>query len=167
MCQQTTLPPKLGLLEISTLWRFRPPLLIQIFIKVASSPILSEIGMHSPILWSHLLKMQRIVLLSSLLWGELGTNSLITGPGEWLSFRRFTSKLSWSWSINSRSSIVNSTAMWYQANWCQATKKKCPVSGNVERFSWVDRSYYYYFFFLTSKHSVIISSSRWYLPERQ
>ena len=31
----------------------------------------------------------------SLLWWELGTNSLITGPGEWLSFRRFTSKLSW------------------------------------------------------------------------
>ena len=42
--------------------------------------------------------MQRIVLLSSLLWWELGTNSLITSPGEWLSFRRFTSKLSWSWS---------------------------------------------------------------------
>ena len=41
--------------------------------------------------------MQRIELLSSLLWWELGTNSLITGPGEWLSFRRFTSKLSWSW----------------------------------------------------------------------
>ena len=30
--------------------------------------------------------MQRIVLLSSLLWWELGTNSLITGPGEWLSY---------------------------------------------------------------------------------
>ena len=55
------------------------------------------LGMHSPILRSHLLKMQRIVLLSSLLWWELGINSLITGPGEWLSFRRFTSKLSWSW----------------------------------------------------------------------
>ena len=50
--------------------------------KVASSPGLSGIGMPSPILWSHLLKMQRIVLLSSLLWWELGTNSLITGPGE-------------------------------------------------------------------------------------
>ena len=37
-------------------------------------------------------------VLSSLLWWELGTNSLITGPGEWLSFRRFTSKLYWSWS---------------------------------------------------------------------
>ena len=78
------------------LWQFRLPLPIQMFIKVASSPRLSGIGMPSPILWSHPLKMQRIVLLSSLLWWELGTNSLITGPGEWLSFRRFTSKLSWS-----------------------------------------------------------------------
>ena len=65
--------------------------------KGASSPRLSGIGMPSPILWSHPLKMQRIVLLSSLLWCELGTNSLITGPGEWLSFRRFPIKLSWSW----------------------------------------------------------------------
>ena len=93
-----TLSPKLGVVEISTLWHFSILLLIQMFIKVASSPSLSGIGMSSPILWSHLLKMQRIVLLSSLLWWELGTNSLITGPGEWLSFRRFTSKLSWSWS---------------------------------------------------------------------
>ena len=90
-----TLSPKLGVLEISTLWHFRLPLLIQMFIKVASSPRLSGIGMPSPNLWSHLLKMRRIVLLSSLLWWELGTNSLITGPGEWLLFRRFTSKLSW------------------------------------------------------------------------
>ena len=87
--QQMTLSPKLGMLEISTLWHFRLTLLIQMFIKVASSPRLSGLGMPSPILWSHLLKMQRIVLLSS-----LGTNSLITGPGEWLSFRRFTIKLS-------------------------------------------------------------------------
>ena len=89
--QQMTLSPKLGVVGISTLWHFRLPLLIQMFIKVASSPRLSGIGMPSPILWSHPLKMQRIVLLSSLLWWELGTNSLITGPGEWLSFRRFTS----------------------------------------------------------------------------
>ena len=89
-----TLSPKLGVVGISTLWHFRLPLPIQMFIKVASSPRLSGIGMPSPILWSHPL----IVLLSSLLWWELGTNSLITGPGEWLSFRRFTSKLSWSWS---------------------------------------------------------------------
>ena len=93
-----TLSPKLGVVGISTLWHFRLPLPIQMFTKVASSPRLSGIGMPSPILWSHPLKMQRIVLLSSLLWWELGTNSLITGPGEWLSFRRFTSKLSWSWS---------------------------------------------------------------------
>ena len=90
--------PKQGVVGISTLWHFRLPLPIQMFTKVASSPRLSGIGMPSPILWSHPLKMQRIVLLSSLLWWELGTNSLITGPGEWLSFRRFTSKLSWSWS---------------------------------------------------------------------
>ena len=96
--QQMTLSPKLGVLEISILWHFRLPLLIQMFIKVASSPRLSGIGMPSPILWSHLLKMQTIVLRSSLLWWELRTNSLITGPGEWLSFRRFTSKPSWSWS---------------------------------------------------------------------
>ena len=96
--QQMTLSPKLGVVGISTLWHFRLPLPIQIFIKVASSPRLSGIGMPSPILWSRPLKMQRIVLLSSLLWWEIGTNSLITGPGEWLSFRRFTSKLSWSWS---------------------------------------------------------------------
>ena len=93
-----TLSPKLGVVEISTLWHFRLPLPIQMFIKIASSPKLSGIGMPSPILWSHPLKMQRIVLLSSPLWWELGTNSLITGPGEWLSFRRFTSKLSWFWS---------------------------------------------------------------------
>ena len=96
--QQMTLSPKLGVVEISTLWHFRLPLPIQMFIKVVSSPRLSGIGMPSPILWSHPLKMQRIVLLSSLLWWELETNSLIAGPGEWLSFRRYTSKLAWSWS---------------------------------------------------------------------
>ena len=100
--QQMTLSPKLGVVEISTLWHFRIPLLIQMFIKVASSPGLSGIGIPSPILWSHLLKMQRIVLLRSLLWWELGTNSLSTGPCEWLSFRRFTSKLSWSWVLSGR-----------------------------------------------------------------
>ena len=76
-----TLSPKLGVVGISTLWHFRLPLPIQMFIKVASSPRLSGIVMPSPILWSHPKKMQRIVLLSSLLWWELGTNSLITGPG--------------------------------------------------------------------------------------
>ena len=98
MYQQMTLSPKLGVVEISTLWHFRLPLLRQIEHK--TSPRLSGIGMPSLILWSHLLKMQRTVLLSSLLRWELGTNSLITGPGEWSSFWHFTSKLSWSWSPN-------------------------------------------------------------------
>ena len=48
--QQMTLSPKLGVVEISTLWHFRLPLLIQMFIKVAASPRLSGIGMPSPIL---------------------------------------------------------------------------------------------------------------------
>ena len=47
-----TLSPKLGGVEISTLWHFRLPLLVQMFIRVASSPRLSGIGMPSPILWS-------------------------------------------------------------------------------------------------------------------
>ena len=97
MYQQMSLSPKLGVVEIRTLWHFRLPLLIQMFIKVASSPRLPGIGMPYPILWSHLLKMQRIALLCSLLWWELWTNSLTTGPGEWLSFRRFTRSWSWSW----------------------------------------------------------------------
>ena len=42
--------PKLGVVGISTLWYFRLPLPIQMFIKVASSPRLSGIGMPSPIL---------------------------------------------------------------------------------------------------------------------
>ena len=46
--QQMTLSPKLGVLEINTLWHFRLPLLIRMFIKVASSPRLSGIGMPSP-----------------------------------------------------------------------------------------------------------------------
>ena len=114
--QQMTLSPKLGVVGISTLWHFRLPLPIQMFIKVASFPRLSGIGMPSPILWSHPLKMQRIVLLSSLLWWELGTNPLITGPGEWLSFRRFTSKLSWSWSW-SESSLGAQSYCWFVMRW--------------------------------------------------
>ena len=38
MYQQMTLSPKLDVVEISTLWHFRLPLLIQMFIKAASSP---------------------------------------------------------------------------------------------------------------------------------
>ena len=48
--QQMTLSPKLGVVEISTLWYFKLPLLIQMFIKVASFPRLLGIGMPSPIL---------------------------------------------------------------------------------------------------------------------
>ena len=48
--QQMTLSPKLGVVEISTLWHFRLPLPIQMFIKVVSSPRLSGIVMPSPIL---------------------------------------------------------------------------------------------------------------------
>ena len=112
-----TLSLKLSVVEISTLWHFRRWLLIQMFIKVAPSPRLSGIGMHSPILWSHLLKMQRVVLLSSLLWWELGTNSLITGPGEWLSFWRFTSKLTWSWSYSKlkiKRIVLLSSLLWWE-----------------------------------------------------
>ena len=72
--QDMSLFPRLSIVEISTLGHFRPPLLIQMFINVASSPRLSGIGMSSPILISQLLKMQRIVLLNSLFWWELGTN---------------------------------------------------------------------------------------------
>ena len=43
--QQVTLSPKLGVVEISTLWHFRLPLPRQMFIKLASSPRLSGIGM--------------------------------------------------------------------------------------------------------------------------
>ena len=126
-----TLSPKLGGVEISTLWHFRLRLPIQMFIKAASSPRLSWIGMPSPILWSHLLKMQRIVLLSSLLWWELGTNSLITGPGEWLSFRRFTSKLSWSWSWSCNSDL--------------STTKKKKIYECI--FGWPNSDFFFFFFF--------------------
>ena len=49
MYQQMTLSPKLGVVEIITLWHFRLLLLIQMFIKVASSPRLTGSGMPTPI----------------------------------------------------------------------------------------------------------------------
>ena len=132
-----TLSPKLGVVEISTLWHFRLPLPIQMLIKVASSPRLSGIGMPSPILWSHPLKMQRrIVLLSSLLWWELGTNSLITGPGEWLSFRRFTSKLSWSWSWSGWRMFFSSLR-YHNCIWSTDQKKKGFVPLNLLERQWI------------------------------
>ena len=92
-----TLSPKLGVVEISTM-AFQTPIANTNVYKGSFFPQSVRDWNASLILWSHLLKMQRTVLLSSLLWWELRTNSLITGHGEWLSFLRFTSKLSWSWS---------------------------------------------------------------------
>ena len=53
------------------------------------------IGMHIQTLLSPLLKVPRMVLLSSLLWWELGPNLPGHAPGEWLSFWRATSKHFW------------------------------------------------------------------------
>ena len=55
------------------------------------------IGMHFQTLLSPLLKVPRMVLLSSLLWWELGTNLPGHGLGEWLSFWRVTSTHFWFW----------------------------------------------------------------------
>ena len=62
-----TLSPQLGMSEITTLWHFKPPLLILIFTSAASSPRLLEIGIHLQILSFLLLKEQKTLLLSSLL----------------------------------------------------------------------------------------------------
>ena len=48
MYKQMTLSPKLGVVEISTLWHFRLPLQIQMFIKVASFLGLSGNGNALP-----------------------------------------------------------------------------------------------------------------------
>ena len=53
---------------------FQTPIANTHVYKGSFFPRLSGIGMSCSILWSHLLKMQRIVLLSSLLWWELWTN---------------------------------------------------------------------------------------------
>ena len=149
-----TLSPKLGVAEISTLWHFRLPLPIQMFIKVVSSPILSGIGMPSPILWSHPLKMQRIVLLSSLLWWELRTNPLITGPGEWLSFRRFTSKLSWSWSWARHLQYVSVRKTTLFTAYILLQKFYCPIrSKNVMDDGWVSPFQKYFSHIGTMEHA--------------
>ena len=62
--------------------------------KRSFSPRLLGIGMYFQTLLSPLLKVPSMVLLSSLLWWELGTS--LPGPGEWLSFWRVTSKQFWS-----------------------------------------------------------------------
>ena len=53
---------------------FQTPIANTHVYKGSFFPRLSGIGMPCSILWSHLLKMQRIVLLSSLLWWELWAN---------------------------------------------------------------------------------------------
>ena len=68
------------------LWHIRSPLLTLIFISVAFPPRPLGIGIHFETLLSPLLKVPRMVLLSSLLWLELGTSLPGPGPGERLSF---------------------------------------------------------------------------------
>ena len=105
---------------------FQTPIAHTDIYKGSFFPRIIRVGMPSLILWSHLLKMQRIVLLSSLLWWELGTNSLITGPGEWLSFRRFTNKLPWSWSWSWCMIFVSEDHMleWHSYQICYPLKIK-------------------------------------------
>ena len=85
-----TLSPWLGAAEMFILWHIRFPLLTY-NISIAFSPRQLGTGMHFQTLLSPLLKVPRMVLLSSLLWWELGTSLGDHGPGEWLSFWRVTS----------------------------------------------------------------------------
>ena len=63
---------------------FQTPIANTDVYKCIFFPRLSGIGMSSPILWSHLLKMQRIMLLNLLLWWELGTSFLrLSLPGDY------------------------------------------------------------------------------------
>ena len=62
------------------------------YLKLVSlTPVLTPPSLIS------LLKVPRMVLLSSLLWWELGTSLPGHGPCEWLSFWRVTSKQVWFW----------------------------------------------------------------------
>ena len=70
---------------------YQVPLLTLIFINVAFSSRPLGTGMHFQTLLSPLLKVSRMVLLSALLWWELGTSLPGHGSGEWLSFWRVTS----------------------------------------------------------------------------
>ena len=69
-----TLSPQLGMSEIITLWHFKPHLLVLTFSSAVSSPKLLEIRIHLQILSFRLLKVQKIMLLSSLFLEGLGTN---------------------------------------------------------------------------------------------
>ena len=72
------------MVEISTLRHFRPPLLIQIFINVASSPRLSGIGIVLPysLISSAEDAEDNVAKFTSLVRARPGLISLITGPGE-------------------------------------------------------------------------------------
>ena len=61
------LSPQFGMSESIFLWRFKPPLLILTCTRAVSSPRLLEIGIHFQIPSFLLLKVQKTLLLSSLL----------------------------------------------------------------------------------------------------
>ena len=92
-----TLSPWLGAAGMTILWHIRSPLLPLIFISVAFPSRPLGIGMHFQTLLSPLLKVPRMVLLSSLLWWELGISLLGPGPGKWLSLWCVTNKQFWFW----------------------------------------------------------------------
>ena len=89
--RKMTLSPWSGAAGMIIQWHIRFPLLhvALIFISAAFSPRPLGTGMHFQTLLSPLLKVPRMVLLSSLLWWELGTS--VPGPGEWLLFWCVTS----------------------------------------------------------------------------
>ena len=60
------LVPQLGMSENITLWRFKPPLLILTFTRAVSSPRLLKSGIPFQILSFLVLKVQKTMLLSSL-----------------------------------------------------------------------------------------------------
>ena len=74
------LVPQLSMSEIITLWHFKHPLLILTFKRAVSSQRLIETGIHLQIISFLLRKVQKTLLLSSLLLQGLGTN--FPGPGE-------------------------------------------------------------------------------------
>ena len=75
-----------------------PILPIPTFARAVSFPIQLEIEILFQILPFLLLKLQNIMLLTLLLlWGLGKLTFLITGPDEWMSFRRITCKQFWFW----------------------------------------------------------------------
>ena len=100
-----TLSPWSGTAGMIILWHIRFPLLTLIFISVTFSSRPLGTGIHFQTLLSPLLKVPRMVLLSSLNWSELGTS--LPGPGEWLSFWRVTSKQFWFWFHRQSNLLLN------------------------------------------------------------